>query len=96
MRGSDIRTGELFFYVDLEERVPKNHPLRLIRRIVNEALPRWTVNLRSFMQRRATIDRAGAAVAGAFVAGVLIAHHERTSLPCRRWLERTWSRTRSI
>jgi hypothetical protein len=32
MRGSDIRTGELFSYVDLEERVPKNHPLRLIRR----------------------------------------------------------------
>jgi hypothetical protein len=28
--------GELFSYVDLEERVPKNHPLRLIRRIVNE------------------------------------------------------------
>ena len=38
MRGSDIRTGELFSYVDLEERVPKNHPLRLIRRIVNEVL----------------------------------------------------------
>jgi transposase len=30
--------GELFSYVDLEERVPKNHPLRLIRRIVNEVL----------------------------------------------------------
>src|SRR4030081_1478899 len=38
MRGSDIRTGELFSFVDLEERVPKNHPLRLIRRIVNEVL----------------------------------------------------------
>src|SRR3977135_3813360 len=38
MRGSDIRTGELFSYADLEERVPKNHPLRLIRRIVNEVL----------------------------------------------------------
>jgi transposase len=35
---SDERTGELFFYVDIEERVPKNHPLRLIRRIVNEVL----------------------------------------------------------
>jgi transposase len=38
MRGSDERMGELFSYVDLEERVPKNHPLRLIRRIVNEVL----------------------------------------------------------
>jgi hypothetical protein len=50
MRGSDQRMGELFSYVDLEERVPKNHPLRLIRRIVNEVLA--TGNLRSFMQRR--------------------------------------------
>jgi transposase len=38
MRGSDIRTGDLFSYVDLEQRVPENHPLRLIRRIVNEVL----------------------------------------------------------
>ena len=38
MRGSDERTGELFSYVDIEERVPQNHPLRLIRRIVNEVL----------------------------------------------------------
>jgi hypothetical protein len=37
MRGSDERTGELFSYVDIEERVPQNH-LRLIRRIVNEVL----------------------------------------------------------
>jgi transposase len=38
MRGSDMRTGELFSYVDLEERVPEHHPLRLIRSIVNEVL----------------------------------------------------------
>jgi transposase/IS5 family transposase len=38
MRGSDARTGELFSYVDLEERVPAKHPLRVIRRIVNEVL----------------------------------------------------------
>ena len=38
MRGSDMRTGELFSYVDLEERVPRDHPLRLIRRVVNEVL----------------------------------------------------------
>src|SRR5215467_15612755 len=31
MRGSDLRTGELFSYVDLEQRVPESHPLRLIR-----------------------------------------------------------------
>ena len=38
MRGSEMRTGELFSYVDLEKRVPEHHPLRLIRRIVNEVL----------------------------------------------------------
>ena len=38
MRGSDERSGELFSYVDIEDRVPAGHPLRLIRRIVNEVL----------------------------------------------------------
>jgi transposase len=38
LRGSDERTGALFSYVDLESRVRKDHPLRTIRRLVNEAL----------------------------------------------------------
>jgi len=38
VRGSDDRTGELFSYVDLEARVRRDHPLRAIRSIVNEAL----------------------------------------------------------
>lgn len=38
MRGSDEGTGALFSYVDLEARVRKDHPLRTIRRLVNEAL----------------------------------------------------------
>ena len=38
MRGSDDRTVELFSYVDLEARVRTDHPLRVIRAIVNEAL----------------------------------------------------------
>ena len=38
MRGSDERTGSLFSYVDLEGRVPAKHPLRVIRRIVNDVL----------------------------------------------------------
>ena len=40
MRGTDEMTGALFSYVDLEERVPAGHPLRMIRRIVNDALAR--------------------------------------------------------
>jgi transposase len=38
MRGGDVRTGELFSYVDLEDRVRRDHPLRAIRLIVNDAL----------------------------------------------------------
>ena len=38
MRGADERSGSLFSYVDIEERVPARHPLRLIRELVNGAL----------------------------------------------------------
>ncbi|ABE62092.1 transposase, IS4 family [Nitrobacter hamburgensis X14] len=38
MRGGDSLTGELFSYVDLEARVRRDHPLRAIRVMVNEAL----------------------------------------------------------
>src|ERR1700690_2645404 len=38
MRGMDERSGSLFSFVDLETRVPKNHPLRAIREIANGAL----------------------------------------------------------
>jgi transposase len=38
VRGDDNRTGKLFSYVDLETRVRRDHPLRAIRMIVNEAL----------------------------------------------------------
>ena len=38
MRGGDNRTGELFSYVDLEARVRRDHPLRAIWTILNEAL----------------------------------------------------------
>ena len=38
MRGGDERSGSLFSYVDLEGRIGKDHPLRRIRLVVNEAL----------------------------------------------------------
>jgi transposase len=38
MRGSDRSSGSLFSYVDLESRVPGDHPLRTIRGIVNDVL----------------------------------------------------------
>ncbi|MBK1695654.1 IS5 family transposase [Rhodovibrio salinarum] len=38
MRGDDRRSGSLFSYVDLEQRVPPDHPLRVIRTVVDDAL----------------------------------------------------------
>ena len=38
LRGQHSRSGSLFFYVNLEQRVRANHPLRTIRTLVNEAL----------------------------------------------------------
>ena len=38
MRGIGERSGSLFSYVSLEDRVPRRHPLRRIRAIVEEAL----------------------------------------------------------
>ena len=38
MRGEDVQQSELFSYGSLEERVPEKHPLRAIRRMVDEAL----------------------------------------------------------
>lgn len=38
MRGIDSQVMNLFSYVKLEDRVPKNHPLRSIRKMVDKAL----------------------------------------------------------
>lgn len=38
MRGMDQRSGSLFSYVDIEARVPANHPLRHVRQLINAAL----------------------------------------------------------
>ncbi|MCW3477484.1 IS5 family transposase [Limobrevibacterium gyesilva] len=43
MRGSDAVSGKLFSYVNLEERVPADHPLRVIREIVNTTLSAMSV-----------------------------------------------------
>ena len=40
MRGADERSGAMFSYVSLEDRVPADHPLRAIRRITDRALER--------------------------------------------------------
>ena len=38
MRGQDQTSGKLFSYIDVDARVPAQHPLRIIRGIVNDVL----------------------------------------------------------
>ena len=72
MRGGDERSGSLFSYVDLEARVGKDHPLRTIRGIVNEALGGADGRVLGDVRAAgAALDPAGEAAAGDAVAGVL-------------------------
>ena len=38
MRGDYQEGGDLFSYVSLEQRIPKRHPIRKMRKLVDEAL----------------------------------------------------------
>lgn len=38
MRGEDRTSREFFSYVDIEARIPAEHPLRAMRRLTNAAL----------------------------------------------------------
>ena len=38
MRGSDVGSGSLFSYVDIEQQVPARHPLRVIKAIADDVL----------------------------------------------------------
>ena len=38
MRATDRISGSLFSYIDIEDRIPARHPLRKVKRIVDEAL----------------------------------------------------------
>jgi hypothetical protein len=40
IRGQQERSGSLFFYVSIEERIPTSHPLRRIRKLADQALDR--------------------------------------------------------
>lgn len=42
MRGDDKRQMHVFSYIGIEERIPKDHPVRAIRRVVDEILKRLT------------------------------------------------------
>jgi transposase len=51
MRGEDRGTGQLFSYVNLESRVPGNHPLRAIRDLANTALAALSLDFDTLYSR---------------------------------------------
>lgn len=55
MRGTDEKSGSLFSYVDLEERIPAKHPLRKIQQVVNDALATSMASLPHSMSTSAVL-----------------------------------------
>jgi transposase len=51
MRGNDIHQQAMFSYLSLESRVPADHPLRWIRRMVDRALGELTAEFQSMYSR---------------------------------------------
>jgi len=54
MRGDDQQQGQVFSYVSMEERVPRDHPLRAVRRSVDQILREMT---REFDRAYAKVGR---------------------------------------
>ena len=72
MRGTDEQTGSLFSYQSPESLVPADHPLRVIRSVVNAALDRLSAEFsRALLALWPGLDRAREAAAGAAGAGLL-------------------------
>jgi hypothetical protein len=71
MQGGDERSGTLFSYVDLEAQVGKDHPLRTIRCIVNEALAALSGEFSALCPDGSTVDSSREASSGVAVASVL-------------------------
>jgi transposase len=52
MRGPDERQAEVFSYIPLEQRIPPDHPLRPIRKMVDRGLDQMWSHLESLYARR--------------------------------------------
>ncbi|TWB87344.1 IS4 family transposase [Synechococcus sp. Ace-Pa] len=72
MRGHQERSGSLFSYVSIEERIPASHPLRRIRKLADQALDRLNPTFCDLLCRgRPALGAARATAAGLVAAGVL-------------------------
>ena len=71
MRGDDNQQDGMFSYISPEKRVPADHPLRPVRKMVDEILKEMSPKFAEVLESGAPIDRAGAIVAVAAVADLL-------------------------
>jgi len=70
MRGADVQQPGMFSYVSLEERVPAEHPIRMLRRLVDVILGELDgVFAECYARRWSSVDPAGTAAASFVVAG---------------------------
>ncbi len=73
MRGDDEICGKLFSYIDLEDRVRADHPLRVIREIANAGAGGAVGRVRGALFRDgAAVGAAGEIAAGDAAAGLLL------------------------
>jgi hypothetical protein len=80
LRGGDHRMGELFWYVELEARVRRYHPVRAIRTIVMTRCRRSGANLQGLFADWAAVDLLEKLPRGDAVAGALSV--PRNGFPC--------------
>jgi len=72
MRGADEQTGSMFSYVSLEERIPRDHPVRAVRGITDRALARMTNAIRHAVREiRPAVDSSREAASRAVAAGAV-------------------------
>ena len=81
MRGDDQQQDGVFSYVSVEQRVPNSHPLRVIRKLVDEALAELSGRLDELY---ATTGRPSIAPEKLLRALLLHRAAARTSVRCYR------------